>query len=75
MLNEYTDLNLTCMNLPNDTAGYCDPLGNFDSPEDMETSMYILAIMYAGCYTLSLIIMKLLSTKYEWYRENDFKIQ
>jgi hypothetical protein len=50
----------------NDTSPLkCDPLGNFNSPEGMDESMYILAGMYVGCYILSLIIMKILSRKYE----------
>jgi hypothetical protein len=47
------------------TQGYCDPLGDFHSPQDLQMSILALACMYVGCYTIALIVMKLLSKKYE----------
>ena len=65
MLNQYEDLELACMDTSLPEKEQCDPLGNFDSPEDMQTSIIILAALYVACYILSLIIMKLLSRKFE----------
>ncbi len=43
----------------------CTPVQDFNSPETMVESIIALAAMYVGCYVISLIIMKLLSKKYE----------
>lgn len=43
----------------------CNPLGDFNSPESLGVSIIALGAIYVGCYTISLIIMKLLSKKYE----------
>jgi hypothetical protein len=48
-----------------DPQHYCNPLGDFNSPETLGESVIALAAMYVGCYIVSLIIMKLLSKKYE----------
>jgi len=44
---------------------YCNPLGDFDSPQTLGESIIALAAMFVGCYVISLLIMKLLSKKYE----------
>jgi len=67
MLNEYDGLQLDCMKVdpikyPQD---YCNPLGDFDSPQTLGESIIALAAMFVGCYVISLLIMKLLSKKYE----------
>jgi len=43
----------------------CNPLGDFGSPQTLAESVIALAAMYVGCYVLALILMKLLSKKYE----------
>ena len=43
----------------------CDPLGDFNSPQTLAESVIALGAMYVGCYALALILMKLLSRKYE----------
>jgi hypothetical protein len=53
------------MHEPKTSPKYCDPLGDFHSPQTLGESIIALAAMYVGCYTVSLIIMKLLSNKYE----------
>jgi hypothetical protein len=53
------------MDLPTDDADYCNPLGTFDSPESLQVSIAALVIMYFICYFIALMIMKILSTKYE----------
>ena len=64
MLNEYTDLDLPCESATA-WAEKCNPLGEFNSPEDLETSIWALVGMYAGCYMISLLIMIRLSNSYE----------
>lgn len=64
MLNEYTDLDLPCESAT-DWAEKCNPLGEFNSPEGLETSIWALVGMYAGCYMISLLIMIRLSKSYE----------
>lgn len=63
MLNEYEDLNLPCMN----AEGFdrCDPLGAFDSPQNLMVSTICIAAMYVGTYLISWMIMIKLSKKYE----------
>jgi hypothetical protein len=46
-------------------ANHCDPLGDFNSPQNLGMSVLALGCMYVGCYTIALIVMKLLSKKYE----------
>lgn len=43
----------------------CDPVNDFNSPENLGESIIALAAMFVGCYTISLFIMKMLSKKYE----------
>jgi hypothetical protein len=64
MINEYTDLQLTCMSPPPGVLK-CDPLGEFKSPQTLGESIIALAGMYFACYILALLFMKKLSTKYE----------
>ena len=49
----------------------CDPLVEFGSPQTLAESVIALGVMYVGCYTISLILMKLLSRKYEWERDKN----
>jgi len=63
MLNEYQDLELECMEIPADRMGHCDPLGDFNSPQNIFWSLTFLGIVIVGCMILSLIIMKVLSTR------------
>ena len=63
MLNEYTDLKLECMQATG--FDHCDPLGAFDSPQDLKMSLIAIVVMYFGCYMISWAIMVKLSTKYE----------
>lgn len=65
MLNEYTGLDLPCEDASKPWAEKCNPLGEFNSPEDLETSIWALVGMYAGCYMISLLIMIRLSNSYE----------
>jgi len=65
MWNQYDDIQLSCMFLPSDSGAYCNPLLDFDSPQDMGRSMLALFIMYVVCYIVSLSIMKMLSSTYE----------
>jgi hypothetical protein len=51
-----------------DPQNYCNPIKDFNSPETLGESIIALAAMYVGCYIISLLIMKLLSKKYEWDR-------
>ena len=64
MLNEFTDLELECMNNPNPKLS-CDPLGDFDSPMNLEDSIYAMIIIWVVTYFIAFLIMKRLSTKYE----------
>jgi hypothetical protein len=63
MLNEYTGLDLACKH----AVGFehCDPLGAFDSPQNLKMSITAIVIMYIGCYLISWMILVKLSTKYE----------
>ena len=65
MINEYQGWTLACQDLEITNPGHCDPLKDFDSPQTLGESIIALAAMYVGCYTISLIIMKMLSRKYE----------
>jgi len=64
MLNEYQDETLECQT-ETDISKRCNPLGEFNSPQDLTMSIVALIGMYVGCYMVSLIIMKSLSRKYE----------
>ncbi len=64
MLNEYQDETLDCQTAVK-LSERCDPLGEFNSPQDLTMSIVALIGMYVGCYMVSLLIMKSLSRKYE----------
>jgi ATP-binding cassette subfamily G (WHITE) protein 1 len=64
MINEFTDLNLDCMTNP-DPFMSCDPLGDFNSPQTLEQSLYIMAIIWFVFYFIAFIIMMKMSRKYE----------
>jgi len=63
MLNEYDNLQLTCMEIPKDHMDHCDPLGDFNSPQDIQTSLLYLTIVIVVCLGVSLGIMKVLSKR------------
>lgn len=63
-LNEYQDLDLACMHAKN-FGEQCNPLGELDFPESLETSILALVAMYVGCNFIALLIMMSLSKKYE----------
>jgi len=62
--NEYTDLKLACMDAT-EFGQKCNPLGEMDFPEDLNTSIWALVAMYVGCNFIALLIMLSLSKKYE----------
>jgi hypothetical protein len=59
-LNEYDGLLLECMEIPKEKMGYCDPVGDFDSPQNIEESLLRLEISTIGCLALSYLLMKVL---------------
>lgn len=63
MLNEYEDLLLECMEIPADHMGHCDPLGDFNSPQDIKMSLFYLGLLITACLTIAFIIMKVLSQR------------
>ena len=40
-----------------DPNKFCDPIADFDSPQSLMTSIYILIGITVICYTIALIIM------------------
>lgn len=58
MLTEYYKLDLPCMH---DFFLRCDPLGDFDSPQDTQTSLMALGIMYVVLTFISYLILKAVS--------------
>lgn len=66
-LNEYDGLHLWCMDQKDNPQEYCNPVGDFNSPQTLGESIIALAAMFIGCYVISLFIMKMLSKKYEWW--------
>ena len=63
MLNEYEGLELECMEIDPSHLGYCNPLGDFNSPQDLPMSLFYLALLTIACFVTSLVIMHLLSKK------------
>jgi hypothetical protein len=61
MLNEYEDLLLECMEIPADHMGHCDPLGDFNSPQDIKTSLFYLSIFILATLGIAFQTMKILS--------------
>lgn len=72
-LNEFYDLDLECDDPSLPVAEQCDPIADFNSPEDLGASIGALCGLYVGCYLLSLIILKTVSSKYWadnlWFRD------
>lgn len=64
MMNEFTDLDIECMR-ETEQKKFCDPLGNFTTPQGLQWSIYILIIIWVVTYFISLLIMKSLSRKHE----------
>ena len=63
-LIEFTDLKLDCMT-SEDPALRCDPIGDFDSPETLETSLWIMfSVMIVG-FLLSFGIL--------WKKSGDYE--
>jgi len=64
MLNEFEDLHLECMEAT-DPNEYCDPLGDYNSPQDLELSIIILCIIWVFNYLVAFIILRSLARKYD----------
>mmetsp|Transcript_15731 Transcript_15731/g.26535 ORF Transcript_15731/g.26535 Transcript_15731/m.26535 type:complete len:505 (+) Transcript_15731:642-2156(+) len=56
VLNEFNDLDLECMRATNPME-YCDPLGDFNSPQTLEMSLLAMGLLWVICYIVSLLIM------------------
>jgi len=70
MINEFKDFNEEpgydkCRTSTDPVVQCVDPLKTFDSPENLPVSCIALGALFVGFYTVSLIIMKLLSKKFE----------
>mmetsp|Transcript_2454 Transcript_2454/g.3750 ORF Transcript_2454/g.3750 Transcript_2454/m.3750 type:complete len:507 (-) Transcript_2454:27-1547(-) len=65
VLNEFTDLKLECMEATANPEDYCDPLGDYDSPQSLEYSLVAMAIIWFVAYFISFFIMKSQSKKFE----------
>lgn len=70
MINEFKDFweepgYKTCRTSDDPTVQCVDPLKTFDSPENLQMSCVALGALFVGFYTISLIVMKLLSKKFE----------
>lgn len=63
MLNEYEGLLLECMEIPADHMGHCNPLGDFNSPQNMKMSLLYLCLVIMLCMAVSFAIMKILSQR------------
>jgi hypothetical protein len=63
MLNEYEDLQLECMEIDPDRMGHCNPLKDFNSPQDRRDSLIYLSFLIVGCFIVAFIIMKILSKR------------
>lgn len=63
MLNEYEGLELECMLIPKTSMGHCSPLEDFNSPQGIWMSLFLLGVVIAVCMIAALIIMKVLSSR------------
>lgn len=63
-LNEFEDLELDCMDPTLPENEQCDPINDFNSPEDLGTSIYALILIYVGTYLISLLILSTITSKY-----------
>ena len=57
MLNEFNNLDLECMHAAN-PQDFCDPLGDFNSPQTLEYSLMAILIFWLVTYVISYFIMK-----------------
>jgi ABC-type multidrug transport system permease subunit len=64
MLNEFTDLELDCSKSTNPLE-YCDPLGEFNSPQTLEMSLIATALIWVSTYLISFFILKSLYRSYD----------
>lgn len=64
MLNEFEEFDIACMKT-NDPKDYCDPLGDFDSPQGKWVSIVILACLWIVNYFIAYMIMRSMSGKYQ----------
>ena len=63
MLNEYEGLELECMEIDSNHLGYCNPLGDFNSPQNLQMSLVFLGMLTIASFLAALTIMHLLSQK------------
>jgi hypothetical protein len=64
MLNEYEGLRLECEEIdPDSLGGHCDPLGDFNSPQDKFTSLVYLSFLIIFCLAIAFAIIKALSKR------------
>lgn len=64
MFNEFTDLDIECMR-ETDMRKYCDPLGDFTSPQELLGSCLALLIIWVVFYFIALVNFVRLSNQYE----------
>lgn len=64
MLNEFTDLELDCQKKVN-PYDKCDPLGEFESPQDLKVSLGILAVIWFVGHLIGYLVLRAKSKKYE----------
>ena len=55
-LNEYNDFNLACMNTTNPDLK-CSPLEDFNAPQTLEESLFVMLGLMLLCYLLAFIIL------------------
>ena len=63
MLNEFTDNKMACES-ENDPVKSCNPLGDFDSPNTLEYSLWAMAVIWVVFKFISFMIMKKLTKKF-----------
>ena len=63
MLNEYEGLELECMDIDPDRLGYCNPLGDFNSPQNLPMSLFYLGLLTLASFGAALTIMHILSQR------------
>ena len=63
-LNEFQDLDIQCMKSL-DPKEKCDPLNDYNSPQNIVESMIAVVILWVAMLFISFLIMKSMSRKYE----------
>lgn len=64
VLNEFSDSEMACMKTTDPTE-FCDPLGDYNSPQTIASSFLVLGILTAVFFLMALLIMKSLSRSYD----------